>query len=104
MILYRKVKGDPQRRFYTVKCDYCGKLFIKFHSATKYCSDKCRNYSNLEHTEERVRKHRRKHRSKTDDYWGLGSGYLHGTPKTDWREEHKAIQTEQRRLKLIPAK
>ena len=102
MLLYRKVKGDPQMRFYTKKCSYCGKLFIKFQKATKYCSDICRHYSDLEHTEQRVRKHRRNH-SKTDSYWGIGTGFLHETPKSCFEEEHQAILMERKRLK-IPAK
>lgn len=102
-MLLKKIKDDPQTRFWVTKCKYCGSLFIKFQNAAKYCSDKCRDYSTLEHTEKRVRKHREKHRSQTDDYWGLGSGYLHGTPKKDFKAEHKAIMRERRRLKL-PAK
>ena len=101
-MLFKKIPGDPQARFYTSKCKYCGKPYIKFQNATKFCSDTCRYYSDLEHTEERVRKHRKNH-SKTDNYWGLGTGYLHGTPKNDFEDEHAAIQSEYRRLK-IPAK
>lgn len=99
-MLLKKIKGDPQTRFHVAKCKYCGSTFIKLQNATKYCSDKCRNYSNLEHTEKRVRKHRRKYKNKTDTYWGLGSGYLHGTPKKDFEEEHESIMVERRRLKL----
>ena len=102
-MLLKKIKDDPQTRFWVTKCRYCGSTFIKFQNATKYCSDKCRDYSTLEHTEKRVRKHRKKHRSQTDSYWGLGSGYLHGTPKSDFEDEHKSIMSEYRRLKL-PAK
>ena len=102
-MLFKKIKGDPQARFWVATCNYCGSTFIKFQNATKYCSRKCRDYSDLEHTEKRVRKHRRKYKSKTDKYWGLGSGYLHGKPKSDFHDEHKAIMFERRRLKL-PAK
>ena len=102
-MLLKKVKGDPQTRFFVSICEYCGSPFIKLQNATKYCSKKCRGYSDLEHTEKRVRKHRRKHKNKSDNYWGLGSGYLHGKPKSDFKAEHDAILWERRRLRL-PAK
>lgn len=99
-MLLKKIKGDPQTRLWVATCKYCGSTFIKFQNATKYCSSKCRCYSDLEHTEKRVRKHRKKYKSKTDSYWGLGSGYLHGTPRDDFEDEYKAIIVERRRLKL----
>ena len=102
-MLLRKIKGDPQTRFYVSTCQYCGSTYIKFQSATKYCSDDCRKYSDLEHTEKRVQKHRKKFKSKTDKYWGLGTGYLHGSPEACFEAEHQAIMSEYRRLK-IPAK
>ena len=99
-MLFKRIKGDPQARLYDSRCEYCGSLFIKFAPATKYCSDKCRHYANLEHTEKRVRKHRLNH-SKSDKYWGLGSGYLHGKPKSSFNDEHKSIINEMKRLKLL---
>lgn len=102
-MLYWKEGDDPQMRFYLSHCEYCGALFIKFQNRTTYCSPECRYYSDLEHTESRVRKHRKKYKNKTDDYWGLGTGYLHGTPRNDWNDEHQTIMMERMRLK-IPAK
>ncbi len=81
-------------------CHYCGKEYEKKYNTQKYCSDKCRKYGHMEKTVERVRKYRKTHRSKTDSYWGLGSGYLHQHMQQDLQKEHNCIQNELKRLKI----
>lgn len=100
-MLLRKIKGDDQTRFYVSTCKYCGSTYIKFHNATKYCSDECRHYSDLEHTESRVRRFRRKLKSQglSVNNW-LGTGLLGQHYSGDEIQELRYVRSEKRKLGL----
>lgn len=98
-MLLQKIKDDPQTRLYVSTCKYCGSTYIKFQSATKYCSATCRYYSDLEHTEKRVRKYRKKNQVSFNSKW-IGTGHLGNHTSNDWEKELLLISREKKRLKL----
>lgn len=60
-----------RRKGKKVKCDWCGKFFIKKSNAQKYCSDKCRNEGKLEAHRKAQNKYRKRYGRKE-----LGSPYV----------------------------
>lgn len=98
-MLLKKIKNDPQTRLYVSTCKYCGATYIKFQSASKYCSATCRHYSDLEHTEKRVRRYRRKNQDSITNKW-IGTGHLGSHASKDWEKEKLLISREQKRLNL----
>ena len=102
MLLKKQIKLKDttiQTQFYVTKCKYCGKTFIKFENKTMYCTDKCKYYSTLEHTNKRVRKHRRNDTIKHSSKW-IGTGHLGHHTSGDWETEKLLIVRERKRLKL----
>lgn len=97
-MLLRKIKDDPQTRLYVSTCKYCGSTYIKFQNASKYCSDTCRYYSDLEHTEKRVRKYREKNQGSINSKW-IGTGYLGSHASKDCEKEILLISREKKKIK-----
>lgn len=99
--VYECSDGSIQMGFVIYKCKYCGHLFIKLQNRRVYCSDKCSKYAHKEQKEAYNRRYRLQNKDKSDNYWGLGSGYLGShCNKDDFEKEHQAIILERKRLKL----
>lgn len=90
-----------QTRFYTSKCQYCGRLFIKTENKTCYCSDKCRRYAHMEQQAKHMRRKRRliSNGELLANHKKLGTGRLGSKPRSDFNKEHTIIKKELGRLK-----
>ena len=107
MILLKKnIKckdGTIQTQFYTRKCKYCGKTFIKFQNKTLYCSPECK----CRITQDNKAKYQRKRRKSIreghliiNENKKIGTTYF---PKKigDWVEERKRIIYAKRKAGII---
>ncbi len=106
MLLKKQIKykdGTVQTQFYTYKCKYCGKLFIKFENKTMYCSDECRCKSN----QDNKAKYQRKRRKQINNGELISNetkklGTIHFPKKIgDWIEERQRIKYAQRKAGII---
>lgn len=105
-MLYKRIKGDPQARFYIAKCRRCGKPFIKLHNRSTLCSDTCRQNNTQDNKAEYQRKRRKLIRdgelvSNETKQLGTSTYRLSKGIKDDWQKEHSAILAEKRRVGLI---
>lgn len=88
------------------ECEYCGEKFAiyvdKKGRPPKYCSDKCREYANLEQSRVRWNRwyHKHKHELSEKQRWHLGSGTLGQHRNKDFNQEHKTITKEMARLRI----
>ena len=105
-MLFERIEGDPQVRFYIAKCKRCGKPFIKLENRTTLCSDECRDYNNQDNKAKYQRKRRKLIRdgvliSNENNQLGTSTFRLSKKIKKTWEEEHSAVLAEKRRVGLI---
>lgn len=105
-MLFKRIKGDPQARFYVGKCRRCGNLFIKLENRSTLCSLECKNLN----TQDAKAKYQRKRRKLINDgvlvsnetnQIGTSTVLLSKNIKPTFEEEHLTIQREKRRVGLI---
>lgn len=105
-MLFKRIKGDPQARFYIGKCKRCGKPFIKLENRSTLCSYKCKQLN----TQDNKAKYQRKRRKLINDgvlisnetkQMGTSTVYLSKGIKPSFEEEHTVILKEKRRVGLI---
>ena len=100
-MLFKKIPGDPQLRFFVSKCKYCGKDYIKLQNKTGLCSDECRHKSNQD-SKARYQQKRRlliKHGELVEYDKELGTTFLSGHALVDnWNHEHQRILAEKGRV------
>lgn len=91
-----------QKQYKPKKCKYCGNKFIPTHSHNLYCSEKCRGNSDKEHTEERVRRYRKRYHGVFNDraILNVGTGGLGEHRSKSFNVEQKKIMKELRELGL----
>ena len=102
-MLYEKIKGDPQMRFYLSKCKYCGSVFIKFENKTMYCSADCKCKMNQDNKAKYQRKRRKQIREGhliSNETKKLGTTYFPKKIK-DWSEELNLIKKAKRKAGII---
>lgn len=105
-MLYEKIPGDPQMRFYISRCNYCKRLFIKFENRSTLCSYKCK----VKSTQDNKAKYQRKRRKAINDgelisnetnQIGTSTVLLSKSIKDNFVDEHNVILREKRRVGLI---
>lgn len=105
-MLFKRIKGDPQARFYTSKCRRCGRLFIKFTNRSTLCSDECKTSNNQDNKASYQRKRRKLINdgvliSNETKQVGTSTVLLSKHIKPTFEEEHSVILREKRRVGLI---
>ena len=96
-----KMGIQKKAKLRTIKCKWCGKPFtipsIRKYNARKYCSVYCKRNAYLEQHLKAVKRYNKK-----KGVWQLhlGISRLRETPKSDFDEELKAIESEMRRLRI----
>ena len=100
-MLFHKIPGDPQLRFYISKCKYCGTTYTKTENKTMYCSDKCRHKSKQDSKAKYQRKRRKLIKdgiliSNERNY--IGTGLLSKHANNNFKKEHESILKECRRI------
>ena len=106
-MLFKRIKGDPQARFYIGKCRRCGKPFIKLQNRSTLCSEECRTYNTQDSKSNYQRKRRKLIRdgelitNENDNQIGTSTVRLSKHVKPTWEEEHHTILQEKRRVGLI---
>lgn len=102
-MLFKKLDGESQVRFYIAKCKYCGKKFIKFENRTVYCSNNCKHFSRLEQKAEYQRKRRKLinegHLVSNESRY-VGTGFLSANRNVNFDVESQSIKRELARLKI----
>lgn len=106
MLLVKELKlddGTIQTTFYTSKCKYCGKLFIKFQNKTLYCSTECKCRSVQDSKAAYQRKRRKQIREGhliSNETEKLGTTFF---PKKigSWIEEQRRIKYAKRKAGII---
>ena len=86
-----------------VKCQYCGKEFVRGYNSQVYCSDDCSKKAFLDQQAEYSRKRRKSIKNGelvTNERVKVGTNYLSSHPREDFDEEQAAIWKEMKRLKL----
>lgn len=100
-MLFHKIPGSPQLRFYLSRCVYCGKLYIKTENRTTYCSHDCRHKS-IQDSKARYQRKRRKLIKDgeliSNENNFIGTTFLSKHPQKDFKKEHENILKEARRL------
>ena len=105
-MLFRRIKGDPQARFWVAKCSRCGRPFIKVENRSTLCSYKCLQLN----TQDNKAKYQRKRRKLINDghlisnesnQVGTSTVLLSKNIKPTFEEEHHHILREKRRVGLI---
>jgi len=106
MLLKKQIKlkdGTIQTQFYTYKCRYCGKTFIKTENKTMYCSENCKRKTTQDNKAKYQRKRRKSIREGhliSNETQKLGTTYF---PKKigDWTDELKRIKYAKRKAGII---
>lgn len=91
---YPQARIKPQHTSKLTKCPYCGKLFIKPHHKSKFCSKDCFTKSRLDY---KAKWKREKYIPKKPR---LGSSSINSHRNKDFDKEYEIIHKELRRLKL----
>lgn len=104
-MLLKKIPGQEQTMFYTAKCRYCGRLFIKFQNKTTLCSYRCRVKSKQDSTAKSQRKRRKAINDgslivRDKEQLGTSTVLLSKSIKSSFEEEHAVILREKRRVGL----
>lgn len=105
----KKIIVIRTKQYKPKNCKWCNKQFKPTSGHNLYCSRECRQYSDNEHTLQRVRKFRKKYKDilsqlsyTTIGTGGLGQHTTHNPDKEDeWAEEANKIKHE---LKIIGLK
>ena len=103
-MLFKKIKGDPQARFYVIKCKYCGDYFIKFENKTLYCSEYCKCKSTQDNKAKYQRKRRKLIRDGvliSNETEKLGTTYFPNKPIPNFEEEYSLIKRAKRKAGII---
>lgn len=86
------------------KCEWCGKLFVRKHSASKYCSDYCRRQGNLESKRNKQREYNKRKvwNTKIKNIVALGSKNtsLGSKANPNFKIEQELIDNQIRILKI----
>lgn len=100
-MLFHKIPGDPQARFYISKCKYCGTKYVKTENKTAFCGDECRCKSKQDSKAKYQRKRRKLIRDGelvSNEAKYIGTGYLSKHPQNDFKDELASILKEKRRI------
>lgn len=100
-MLFRKIKGDPQLRWYISKCKYCGTTYTKTQNRTMFCSNECRTKSKQDSKAKYQRKRRKLIRDReiiSNERNYIGTGLLSKHANKDFKKEHHSILKECRRI------
>ncbi len=100
-MLFHRIPGDPQARFYISRCKYCGTKYVKIANKTAFCSDECRCKSKQDSKARYQRKRRKLIRdgelvSNENNY--VGTGFLSKHRRTNFKDEYLSILKEKRRI------
>ncbi len=105
-MLFKKIPGDPQARFYIGHCKRCGKPFIKLENRSTLCSYRCKQLN----TQDNKAKYQRKRRklinsgaliSNETKQIGTSTVLLSKGIKPTFEEEHNVILKEKARVGLV---
>lgn len=102
-MLFHRIPGDPQARFYISKCKYCGTKYIKIENKTGFCSQECRCKSIQDSKAKYQRKRRKLIRDGelvSNERVYIGTGFLSKHANSDFKREHASILKECRRLNV----
>ena len=75
------------------KCEWCGNLYTPTHHNQKFCTKKCSKEHRLDYKNRWDRTKRKK-----KPIQKLGTGYIKSSRHEDFKEEHKILTKEMRRL------
>lgn len=100
---YHLKDGTIQTTFYTSKCNYCGKTFIKFQNKTLYCSTECKYRSTQDNKAAYQRKRRKQIREGhliSNENQKLGT-YRFPKKIKNWTDELQRIKYAKRKAGII---
>lgn len=102
-MLLKKIKDDPQTRFWVTTCKYCGSTFIKLENATKYCSKHCRDKATQDNKANYQRKRRRKIRNGeliSNETEKIGTFYF-SKKINSWEDETCQVKNAKRKSRIL---